>query len=82
MHKTIEKLNLSDAQRTEMETLEKRFVGKRVVIVARDHPYSTEAGTVDRMEYVGVVKKVGFVVKYDCGLDGFIFNASDWRVLS
>ncbi len=82
MHKTIRALKLADGEIKELDALEKRFVGKRVVITAKDHPYSTEAGTVDRMEYVGVLKKIGFVVKYDCGLDGFIFEQKDWRVLS
>lgn len=63
-----------------LETLKKRFIGKRVLIVG-NHPHTTKTGTVDRLEYVDVVGKYGFVVNFDDGLSGFVFDAKNWVVL-
>jgi hypothetical protein len=65
----------------ELKSLERQFVGKRVLIVKPGHPHLHSVGTVDRLEKAGVLGKWGFVVNYDNGLSGFVFHGSEWRVL-
>lgn len=64
----------------EIRALSARFVGRRVLIRG-DHPHAGKSGTVDRIEFVGVVSKWGFVVKFDDGEDGFVFNGKHWRII-
>lgn len=65
----------------ELRPLERQYVGRRVLIVKKGHPHYQSVGTVDRIEQAGAVGKWGFVVNYDNGLSGFIFDGSEWRVL-
>lgn len=65
----------------ELKPLEKQYVGRRVLIVKKDHPHFQSVGTVDRIEKAHALGKWGFVVNYDNGLSGFIFHGSEWRVL-
>jgi hypothetical protein len=61
--------------------LERRFTGKRVLIVQPGHIHESKTGTVMRLEHAHALGKYGFVVNYDDGLSGFIFNGAEWRVL-
>lgn len=65
----------------QLQPLAKQYVGKRVLIVKKGHPHFQSVGTVDRMECAHALGKWGFVVEYDNGLSGFIFDGSEWRLL-
>jgi hypothetical protein len=64
----------------EIQGLAARFVGQRV-LARGDHPHAGKSGTVDRVEFVSVLGKWGFVVNFDDGLDGFVFSGEEWTVL-
>jgi hypothetical protein len=65
----------------ELKPVADRLIGKRVLIVKRDHPHANKAGTVDRLEFANALGRWGFVVNYDDGLSGFVFHGSEWKVL-
>lgn len=70
---------LSKSQAEQLETMNKRFVGKRVLIVG-DHPHVDRIGTVDRAEKTPV--GWGYVVKFAQGDSCFVYSGKNWRILS
>lgn len=66
----------------ELKELEKRFVGKKVLLIG-DHPHADRVGIVSRLERAHAINRWGFVVrfnddKYD---ECFVFEGKDWKVL-
>lgn len=68
----------------ELKELEKRFVGRKVLLCG-DHPHADRVGIVDRLEFVSVLRKWGFIVRFEdgnlLGDECFVFEGKDWRVL-
>lgn len=60
----------------EVQKMAAPWLGRRVLIRG-DHPHAGKAGTVDRIELARAIRKWGFVVNLDDGLDCFVFLGSE-----
>lgn len=73
---------LSEQANKQLQELESRYVGKRVLIVKPGHPFEGSKGTVKELEYAPGVG-YGFIVEYpDFEQSGYVFNQSEWQVLN
>jgi hypothetical protein len=61
-----------------LETMNRRFVGKKVLIIG-DHPHVDRIGVVDRAEKTHV--GWGYVVNFPQGDSCFVFSGKNWRLL-
>lgn len=64
------------------EAIKARYLGKRCIIRAKDHPWHNEVGEVKSFEYFSIIGKMGMVIELDNGTDCTVFNGNEVQLLA